>query len=74
MKFQNKLVIKPTNVKLSVYNVQYILHKVLGQLPQTKIALNPNSNSNPKPNPNPNRGAIFLVGNWKDTIRDDILK
>ena len=38
MKFQNKLVIKPTNVKLSVYNVQYILHKVLGQLPPTKIA------------------------------------
>ena len=28
----------------------------------------PNFNANPKPNPNPDRGAIFLGGNFPDTI------
>ena len=28
----------------------------------------PNSNANPKPNPDPGRGAIFLGGNFPDTV------
>ena len=35
---------------------------VLGQLPQRKVA--PNPETNPNPNRNPNQGAIFLQGNY----------
>ena len=33
---------------------------ILGQLPQKKVAPNPETN----PNPNRNQGAIFLQGNY----------
>ena len=35
-----------------------------------KIAPSPNSNVNPKPNPDPDQGAIFLGGNFPDTVTD----
>ena len=34
-----------------------------------KITPSPNSNANPKPNPDPDRGAIFLGGNFPDTLK-----
>ena len=36
---------------------------VLGKLPPS-----PNSNANPKPNPDRDQGAIFLGGNFPDTV------
>ena len=42
---------------------QHILIKVLGKLPPS-----PNSNANPKLNPDPDQGAIFLWGNFPDTL------
>ena len=43
---------------------------VLGKLPPRKIGHSPNSNANRKPNPDPDWGAIFLWGNFLDTINN----
>ena len=37
-------------------------------MPRRKLLPNSTFNSNPKPNPNPNQMAIFLAGNFPDTI------
>ena len=36
--------------------------------PRGKLPPSPNSNANPKPNPDPDREAIFLEGNFPDTV------
>ena len=46
----------------------WISRTVLGNCPRGKLSPSPNSNANPKPNPDPDWGAIFLGGNFPDTI------
>ena len=53
---------------LSAYNAVHNFDMVLGKLPPTQFPPKPNSNANPKPNPDPHRGAIFLGGNFLDTL------
>ena len=48
--------------------ISYEFSTVPGKLPARKIAPSPNSNANPKPNPDPDWGAIFLGGNFPDTV------
>ena len=45
-----------------------LVEKVQGELPRGKLSPSPNSNANPKPNPDPDREAIFLGGNFPDTV------
>ena len=65
----NNLVIQKTASSLAVRLEFSVLNTVLGKLPPRKIAPSPNSNANPKPNPDPDQGAIFLGGNFPDTVK-----
>ena len=72
----NPIIVQMTMVH---FQCQHLLNKlihlpslwfmVLGKLPpEENCPPDPNSNTNPKPNPNTNRGAIFLRGNFPDTV------